>query len=410
MKNKYASVMSIFLSIFVFLSCLTGCTESGSQVIQHNEIQQSEHADSSDLQQANSKLQAELFELLRVNEEVYSFMFRIMQYTEAYGQNNSWDSLLKARASASAVLAAIRQMELPVLDLTEEEITILTDAGVEVNAVQREFEGLQSWCASKEDTASLFYYTLEDDVFMKASVEDAIPVMAEFYREYFILEYRYLCNFVNYVLIQLDSVDTWQLWLEQFPCMAACADVCYEETSELEAATGQLLDEMEARQTQMGIFLGTSEYTFEIVQEAVETGKMDALRREINEMEDVPGYFPIPIWLPDVINLYLVTDPDTQEKRLVSAGEEVNTVPSACYISCGAIALDDVTAYGEYLSQWNVETYSTWNEAKDTWQLLANSGSSTMMIEWTEDETLLYLPEPVGCLIPELYLYAMTME
>ena len=137
---------------------------------------------------------------------------------------------------------------------------------------------------------------------------------------------------------------------------------------------------------------------------------MDVLRREINEMEDVPGYFPIPIWLPDVINLYLVTDPDTQEKRLVSAGEEVNTVPSACYISCGAIALDDVTAYGEYLSQWNVETYSTWNEAKDTWQLLANSGSSTMMIEWTEDETLLYLPEPVGCLIPELYLYAMTME
>ena len=55
-------------------------------------------------------------------------------------------------------------------------------------------------------------------------------------------------------------------------------------------------------------------------------------------------------------------------------------------------------------------TYSIWNEAKDTWQLLANSGISTMMIEWTEDETLLYLTEPIGCLIPELYLYAMTME
>ena len=71
---------------------------------------------------------------------------------------------------------------------------------------------------------------------------------------------------------------------------------------------------------------------------------------------------------------------------------------------------EDVTAYGEYLQQWGIETYDKWNEAKDTWQLLANSGSSTMMIEWTEDETLLYLTEPVGCLIPELYLYAMTMK
>ena len=69
-----------------------------------------------------------------------------------------------------------------------------------------------------------------------------------------------------------------------------------------------------------------------------------------------------------------------------------------------------VTAYGEYLVLWGIVTYSTWNEAKDTWQLLANSGDSTMMIEWTEDETLLYLTEPIGCLIPELYLYAMTME
>ena len=71
---------------------------------------------------------------------------------------------------------------------------------------------------------------------------------------------------------------------------------------------------------------------------------------------------------------------------------------------------EDVTAYEAYLQQWGIETYATWNEERNTWQLLANSGSSTMMIEWTENETLLYLTEPVGCLIPELYLYAMTIE
>lgn len=406
MKPKHICALNIILSMLLLLSCMTGCTEKDSPIPQLTK----EQVEQSHLQQTGSKLLMELFELLKINEEVYSNIFRIMEYTEVYGQNNSWDSLLKARASASAALVAIRQMELPTLNLTEGEITILMDKGVEVNAVQREFEALQSWHSSKDDTASLFCYTLEDDVFMKASVEDAIPAMAEFYQEYFILEYRYLCYFVNYMLIQIDSLDTWQLWIDQFPCMAACADVCYQETSELEVATGLILDEMEVLQAQMGSFLGTSEYTLEIVQEAVETGNLDALQREINEMEDVPGYFPIPNWLPDVVNLYLVTDLETQEKRLVNAGEELNTVPSACYICCGAISLDNVTAYGEYLAQWDIETYSTWNETKDTWQLLANSGSSTMMIEWTENETLLYLIEPVGCLIPELYLNAMKMD
>lgn len=407
MKYKTISVLVILLSMLIQLSVLTGCA---NQIPEDVEIQQGEQFPKSDLQLAESKLLEEMYELLKVSEEVYSGMFQILEYTQAFGQDNSWDSLLKARASASAALAAIQQMKLPALDLTEDEIAILMDAGVEVNAVQREFEALESWHRSNYDTASLFCYTLEDDVFMKASVEDAIPAMAEFYQEYFLLEYRHLCYFVNYILIQVDSVNTWQLWLEQLPCMAVCADVCYEEISELEAVTGLLLDEMEAMQAQMGSFLGTSEYTMEIVQEAVETGNLDVLQREINEMEDVPGYFPIPSWLPDVNNLYLVNDPETQEKRLVRVGEERNTIPSGCYICCGMIALKEVTTYGEYLAQWDIETYSTWNEAKDTWQLLANSGSSTMVIEWTEDETLLYLTEPVGCLIPELYLYAMTME
>lgn len=410
MKSKRICVPVIFLSILVLLSSLAGCAEKNSQIPRNAETQQGEQIEKSDLQQANAKLLADLFELLKVNEEVYSGMFLIMEYSEAYGQDNSWDSLLKARASAGAALVAIRQMELPTLNLTDAEIDLLMDAGIEINAVQREFEALDSWRTSKDDTASLFCYTLEDDVFLKASVEDAIPAMAAFYRDYFTLECRNLCYFANYLLLQMDSGDTWQLWTAQLPSMAACMDMWYEDSSELEEATGLVLDEMESLQTQMGSFLGTAEYTLEIVREAVETGDLAALRREINEIADVPGYFPIPGWLPDVVNLYLVTDPDTQEKRLVKSGEELDSVPSACYISCGAISLEEAEAYGEQLKLWGIETYAAWDEPEETWQLLANSGISTMMMEWTEDETLLYLTEPVGCLIPELYLYAMTME
>lgn len=406
MKFKRICALCIIVSMLLLLSCLTGCAEEAHSL----PSQATEQATQPDSRQVDSKLLAELFELLRIHETVYSGVFRVLEYTKAYSQDNSWDSLLKARASTGAALVAIRQVELPALDLTEDEIAALLDEGVEVSALQREFEALQDWRSSMDDTASLFCYTLEDDVFMNASVEDAIPAMTEFYQEYFTLEYRYLCCFANYLLIQLDSLDTWQLWTEQLPCMAACADMCYQDATEVEAVTGQVLDEMEALQARTGSFLGISEYTLEVIQETTETGNLDALRRELNEMEDVPGYFPIPEWLPDVVNLYFVTDPQTQEKRLVTAGEELHAVPSACYISCGPIPLDDVTAYGEHLTQWDMETYGTWNEAKDTWQLLVNSGRSTMMISWEEDETLLYLTDPIGCLIPELYLYAMMTE
>jgi hypothetical protein len=126
--------------------------------------------------------------------------------------------------------------------------------------------------------------------------------------------------------------------------------------------------------------------------------------------EGVPGYFPVPAWLPDVLQLYLVTDPATQEKNLVQAGEVLDSIPSACYISCGAIPVENVEAYKEHLTLWGIATYGEWNESQDAYQMLAQSGDSLMMVEWTAEDTLLYLNEPVGCLIPELYLYAMTVK
>lgn len=396
------TIMIRMLIAVVVLVCLGGCAGQTTPKLHGITMQ------GSALEQAEEKLLNECFELMEVNEQLYSGIFRSLDYTDDYVDTSSWDSLLKARASASAALVSIRQLELPVFDLASAEMDLLTEADIEANDVQREFEALEGVRISKENTAALLCYTLEDDVFMKSSVEDAIPAMAAFYRDYFILEYRYICLFANYMLIQLDEEDTWQTWIERLPYMAACADEWYEKTADVERATDRVLDEMQVLQTQMGSFLGVSKFSLEIVQEAVETGDRNALQREINTIGGVPGYFPIPTWLPDVVNLYLVSDPDTQEKRLVKAGEELNSIPSACYISCGSVMQEDVTAYGEYLQQWGIETYGTWNETKDTWQLLANSGSSTMMIEWTEDETLLYLTEPVGCLIPELYLYAMT--
>lgn len=399
MNNRYSHVLIIILALLISLSCLAGCAD-----------QHEKEGDSSQLHQAKEKMQTQWFALLKANETVYSGLFRTLEYMEDYGKENSWDSLLKARASASAALVELRQMEIPAMALTEEEIHLLINADIEVNAIQREFEALENWHDSMDGTVSLLCYTLDDDVFMKANAENMIPAMSTFYQDYFILEYRYLCYFTNYLLLQMNSTNTWQAWTTQLPCMAACMDSWYEKTSELEAATGQLLDTMHALLPQMSSFTGTSEYSLEVVQDALETGNLDSLKREINIMTGVPGYFPIPAWLPDAVSIYLITDPDTQEKRLVHSGEELNCVPSSCYFSCGELPIDDVQSYEERLKLWNIDTFGKWNESRDTWQLIANSGSSTMLVEWTQKDTLIYLTEPIGCLIPELYLQVMIAE
>lgn len=392
MKKGKKRVLAMVMAALMLITCLTGCAGKKAP------------------QQETEKLLGEWFELLEANEQVYTSVFRVLEYMEAFTLDNSWDSLLKARASAGAAVMAIRRMEVPSLELSGEEIDLLSKAGVEINAVQREYEAAEVTFASMDDTLSLLCYTLKDDVFLTASVADAIPAMAAFYQAYFTLEYRYVSQFTNYLLLQTDSEERWQQWQDQLPCLASCADIWYEDTDAIEVAAAELLDEMASLQPQMGSFLGTSEFTLEIVQDALQTGNMDALRREINVISGVPGYFPIPGWLPDVLNLYMVTDPNTQEKRLVQAGEELTEVPSACYISCGEIPQEEVEAYGAELEQWGIQIYGNWSGEQETYQLLANSGSSSMLIEWTEEETVIYLAEPVGCLIPSLYLYAMTAE
>lgn len=358
----------------------------------------------------NQVLLENWFRLLEANEEIYGNIFRVLDYMDAYARNRTWDDLLKARASCSAALVEIRQMELPESQLSQSVIEEYVDAGVEIDAFLREFEELENRHKNMCDTVMLLNYTLEDDVFMKASVEIAIPAMVAFYREYFTLEYRYLCQYSNYLLLQIHDEVYWQIWSIALPYMDECAGEWYTEPEAVLQASDALLDEMQALQSEMGRFLGISEYTLEIVREAAETGDTETLLREINRHDDAPGCFPTPEWLPDVVHLYLVTDPETQEKRLVRAGEELTSVPTACYISCGVIAQEQVGSYVQRLMQRAIKTYCAYNDDGDISQVLAVNGASSMMIEWTPEDTLIYLTEPIGCLIPELYLDAIAAQ
>lgn len=386
------------LAALILFAAVTGCAGEASAAIGSKKVP---------VEVAN-KLCEDWFQLLLEKENAYQSLYRMLDYTDAYLQDRSWDSLLKARAAASAGVLALRQAEIPTMSLTDEECALLIDAGIEVNEVQREYENLQTNRNYLIDTMSLWCYTLEDDVFLRTSLEEEIPVKAELDRDFRNLECRYYCNLTNYLLLQMGQTrQLWDQWLEQLPTLAAFREEWYEDIDAVIAQTTPILDEIALQEIRMGTVLGTSSYLLEIVQDAVETGDLTALSREVSTASDTPGYFPIPTWMPDVVKLYLVTEPDSGQKRLVRAGEELTGVPSACYISCGTIPQEEVENYQAQLEALGIATYGEWETPGETYQLLVKSDRSYLMVEWNQEETAIFLTEPVGCLIPALYYAAM---
>lgn len=400
MGKRIKKGLALLLAAALLMSVLAGCGSSAEEAEEENIRLQTLKEDAADI----------WFDYLKSVEEIYGGVFRILEYMQEYARDNSWDSLLKARAAAGAALVSLQQMSLPEFMFPEEDIQLLIDADVEIGAMLQELENLENIRADKEITVTLLRDTLEHDIFLMSCSDEALPDMLEFYCDYFAMECRYTCQFTNYLLLQLEQENKWSQWQDRLPSLAECADEWYADLQEVEEASGKLLTEIEVLQADVGSVFSMSEYSLEIVQDAVQTGDLTALSREINWMEGVPGYFPVPVWLPDTLHLYLTTDPQTDEKHLVQVGEELAEVPSACYIQCGAVEQGAVEAYEETLKTWGIVTYAQWDDSQQSYQLLASSGDSTMMIEWTQEETILYLTSPVGCLIPELYLMAMIAE
>ena len=97
-----------------------------------------------EVQTGNRVLLDDWYRLLQAAEEIYGGTFRVLEEMEAYAQDSTWENLLKARASCSAALVALRQMELPKPQMTQEMIDGYADAGVEINVLLREFDALES--------------------------------------------------------------------------------------------------------------------------------------------------------------------------------------------------------------------------------------------------------------------------
>lgn len=355
-------------------------------------------------------LSAHWEEVLRINEETCRTMLWAFDYAEIFTEDNSWESLLKARAACTAAMVHLQQLPLPEFTLTEEQYNALADAGIEVDVVEVEYENLPNSLSQHLVTLGNLNNMLTDDLYLKANA-DKLPDWIASSRETVGIMNAYLCITTNYLQVQMGQKDIWKGLPEKYPHLSASMGEWRGSTEQLMADCDAVLDRLEAQADSAVEYVGISDYTLKVVQETVESGNLERLAAQIHEPEGVPVYYPVPQWIGvDILRFYLVKDSETAELRMVSAGEEIQTVPTACCIFCEGVSREAVDAYAQTLEQWNLAPYCTWDEETQKQQVFVPGESGNLLVEWTQEGTVVNLTEPVGCLLPELYLMAMNVE
>lgn len=349
-------------------------------------------------------------EVLRFNEETGSAMLWAFDYADIFAEDNSWESLLKARAACTAAMVHLQQMSVPEFTLTEEQYNALADAGIEVDVVEVEYGNLPNTLSQRLVTLGNLNNMLTDDIFLTANA-DKLPDWIASSRETLQITNAYLCITTNYLQVQMGRKDIWEGLPEKYPHLSESMGEWRGSTEQLMADCDAVLDRLEAQADSAAEYVGISEYTLKVVQETVESGNLERLAARIHEPEGVPAHYPVPQWLgTDTFRFYLVKEPETAELRMVSAGEAIQAVPTACYIFSEGVSREAVDAYAQTLEQWNLEPYCTWDEEARKQQVLVTGESGSLLVEWSQEQTVICLTEPVGCLLPELYLMAMSME
>lgn len=394
MRNtKGKRLLLMAAAILLTLGMLNGCASESRQT---------------SLQEEKAALQWDWEACLEISESRFRQLLWVYDSVEAYARDNSWDSLLKARAACAAAMGSLQQLSPREQAVSQEQYQALIGAGIEADVVAMEWENLSAGITQTIQTLTMLETILQDDIYFTESVEilaDRVTVGRQIVQD----ECSYLCLTTNYLLLQMQADGLWEELEDRYPTIAACRDPWYSDPEPIMSKCGAVLEDLQAQQTRLSEFLGVSDYTLKLVEEAAATGDISRLAKQMNRIAGVPAYFSLPGWVAEnpAQCLYLITDTQTQEPRLAEPLEALSQAPSACYLLCSGIDREAVEDYGQRLKAWGLEPYADWDEEAATYRLRVSSGESRLLVEWTQNETTLCLTSPVACLIPELYLLAM---
>lgn len=343
---------------------------------------------------------------LKVQESLCRYIGWTLDYLDVFTADNSWDSLLKARAACLSTELAFQNSPLPEYTLTDAQYKALQDGGIDAEMVKTEYLGMAELVRSDLYTLNLLDMMLHEDVFYTA-IASELHTWSETHRALMASTAEYYCYTTNYLLLQLDMPEVWEQMPEKYPNLFSHATEWMTDEDEIMATASLCLNHYEACFMDMNDFLGHSEYVLDLVKEALENADLENLQKEIHTVEGVPCYIPAADWLlVDEKHYYLLTDPNTQKKVKVQCGQEIESAPTAFYAECAGISLEEVQAYAEQLAYWGLSVNAGWATEGEVYQVFVIEADTMLLVEWTAESTIFYMSGSLGCLTTELRMYA----
>ena len=400
----------ISLSLVLLLAVLTACGQQANNQTQTIATTVPEESLAEVSQENKESLLSAWESALKVHEVLYSCKSWTLDYVEAFSDDNNWDSLLKARAACLSTKTAFEKTPLPEYSLLQGQYDELQAGGIDAELVKNEYLLISETVRTDIATMRSLDLLLHEEVFYR-SVFAEFDTWCRYERSAMEDIAEYYCAATNYLLLQLNMPEVWEQMPEKFPNLFRhAAQWIPEEEAAVDAATGSL-DRYEQQIVEMNAFQGAQEYSHALVKEALETKNLDYLAQEINKMEGVPAYIPIADWLLDDVKYeYLVTDPETQKKVSVRSGEKITSTPSALYVECAGISLEEVQGYAQQLADWELPVAAGWETEGETYHVFTKKEDIALIVEWTEESTTFYMSGSLGCLTTELLLLTQSVK
>lgn len=395
MKKKNNRILWSLILAMLVPTLLTGCKKQDLSAQKQNVYAQWEYC-------------------LRVQDWICDTVLWALDEAQPYSEEFTWDTLLKARAAVSAAKVFLENVELTGCEVSSEDYLDLLKAGLEPEVVLTEYENLETTLSQSLTTLTCLEEMLLTDICFSPNAQ-VLGDWLDNCRKMIEMECQYLCLTTNYLILQWGYSEKWSTFPETYPTIAKSIDAWYTDPDLLTKKGIETLDHISNLQTGEAEYYGISMYTSDLLQGITILNRpgMYQYQKLLPYLQTIPGadaFFPTPDWLPEELQIvYQIPDPATGEVRSIQYREAVEVRPSLCLFSCSGIEREQIKDYAALLQSLGLEVHTDFDEP-DSCLLLCKTGEYTLSVQWKDGETDLYLPSPVGCLVPEWYLAALLSE
>lgn len=347
---------------------------------------------------------------LKTHELVYDTMRLALDEVQIGSEDLNWDSLLRARAMVSSAKLRLTNVILTGREVDEADYMALLKAGLEPELVLTEYEKIEEIFQQNLLILNHLENMLMSDIWLTYNAE-YMEVWMEFCQALVTSNCEYLCLTTNYLMLQWDNSEKWQETLETYPTIASAADSWCDDPEQLTADRAEILESISQQQEMETIFYDEliTDYTYFVLElarmqglnEKYAASAYENIQDDMVTMHGAVTFFPLPNWLPEeLITIYM--DNEDSESRTVRLGEKIEPENILCWINCDGIEKVEVQVYTLLLKTFGM-TVNEYEE-EDYYQILCENGDCKLNVTWERGKTTIYLPAPVGCMVPDWYL------